>query len=170
MQQLKKPRSRLTLAIDSGSGDKQTDSAAQGSEDSKLKLQHGKKSSTKLTVVHYENTYRTEPTDSRFFSDKVTSIIRNILEDELKDKTYNYAVFTNLTMQLSNRIKEMVKSSLELPRYKVVSFVTIGEMKRQGVRVGSRCMWNRAWDYYASACYNNHSLFAVGVVFAAYFE
>lgn len=167
--QFKKAKSKLTLVAD-GSGDKQTDSAAQGSEDSKLKQLHKKRSSTFTNVAFYENTYRMEPIKSKFFTDKVSKIILETLEDELKDKTYDYATFSNLTMHLSNRVKEKVRKSLDLPRYKVVSFVTIGELKQQGVRVGSRCMWNRAWDYYASSSYTNHSLFAVGVVFAAYFE
>ncbi len=97
-------------------------------------------------------------------------IIRTELEKELKGKSYEYDTFSKLTVDLSDRIKDKVKESLDLPRHKLVSFVTIGQMRDQGVRVGSRCVWNPAWDHYASASYNNHSVFAVGVVFAAYFE
>lgn len=111
-----------------------------------------------------------EPSKSKFFAGRVASIINSALKSELKDKSYDFATFSKLTLELGDRIKDMVRVDLDLPRHKLVSFVTIGQLNRQGACVASRCMWQPAWDYYASSCYKNHSLFAVGVVFAVYYE
>ena len=48
--------------------------------------------------------------------------------------------------------------------------VTIGEKKDQDVRFGSRCIWDTAWDNYASGYYENPHIYAVGQVYACYFE
>lgn len=111
-----------------------------------------------------------DPAKYTFYQDRVSKVIFSVLEEELKDKTYNFATFSKLTVELSDRIKEKVKAVMDLPRHKVVSFVTIGEMKGQGVKVGSRSVWRPQWDHYASVCYSNRSLFAVGVIYATYFE
>ena len=121
------------------------------------------------TPIKYENTYRTEPT-TKFFPGKVAEIIKTQLESSLGDVTYNQQVCSKLACELSESIKDEVKKKLDLPRRKLVSFVTIGELKCQGARIGSRCIWNEKFDRYASSSYKNSSLFAVGVVFAVYFE
>ena len=120
------------------------------------------------TPIKYENTYRTEPT-TKFFPGKVAEIIKTQLES-LGDVTYNQQVCSKLACELSESIKDEVKKKLDLPRRKLVSFVTIGELKCQGARISSRCIWNEKFDCYASSSYKNSSLFAVGVVFAVYFE
>lgn len=121
------------------------------------------------TPVKYENTYRTEPT-TRFFPGKVCDIIRTHLEQKLGEVTYDSRLCGKLACEISESIKDAVKQTMDLPRRKLVSFVTIGERRYQGARVGSRCVWNEKADNYASASYKNSSLFAVGVVFAVFFE
>ena len=78
------------------------------------------------------------------------------------------------------------------PRYKLVTHVVIGEVKGlfllhlfvlknlieiilinnkgQDIRCGSRCLWDSNVDNMASASYKNSSIYAVGTVFAVYFE
>ena len=55
-------------------------------------------------------------------------------------------------------------------RYKIVVQVTIGEMKDQGVRVASRCLWDTATDNYASVNFKNQSLWCSAMVFGVYTE
>ena len=119
--------------------------------------------------VRYENTYRMHPT-KKFFPDKAEAIIKDVLRAALNEKIYDFTTFSKLTSELSDQIKERVKDSMDLPRYKLVSFVTAGQVKEQGVKVGSRCVWNAHCDHYASASFSNGSVFAVGVLYAAYFE
>jgi hypothetical protein len=111
-----------------------------------------------------------EPSSSKFFTGRVSTIIYNVFEDELKNKSYDFLTFSKLTMELSDRIKAKVMVDLDMPHHKLVSFVTIGQLNRQGVYVASRCLWHPTWDAYASTCYKNNSLFAVGVVYAVYIE
>ena len=42
-----------------------------------------------------------------------------------------------------------------MPRYKIVVQATLGQMKDQGVRVASRCLWDTSVDNYASVTYTN---------------
>lgn len=55
-------------------------------------------------------------------------------------------------------------------RYKIVVQVTIGQMKDQGVRVASRCLWDTATDNYASVQFKNQSLWCSTMVFGVYTE
>lgn len=48
-------------------------------------------------------------------------------------------------------------AALRIPRYKVVVQVTLGELKEQGIRVASRCLWDPSTDNYASAGFKNVS-------------
>jgi len=45
-----------------------------------------------------------------------------------------------------------------MPRYKVVVQCTVGELKDQGVRIASRCLWDTANDNYTSVSYKNVSV------------
>ena len=116
----------------------------------------------------YANTYRTEPS-KRLFPGKVSDIISGVLEEALSDVEYEPVRCAQYSSELSERIKDAVKQ-LDIPRYKLVCYVCIGEITGQGVRVGSRCVWNAEFDNYAASSFKNETLFAVGVVFASYFE
>ena len=124
---------------------------------------------TSVSAVQFQNSYRMEPT-KKFFPDKAEAIIKSVFSDALNEKKYDFATFSKLTSEMSDRIKDRVKESMDLPRYKLVSFVTVGQVKDQGVKVGSRCVWNARCDKYASASFSNGSVFAVGVIYATYFE
>lgn len=63
-----------------------------------------------------------------------------------------------------------IRSSAPHCRYKIVVQVTIGQMKDQGVRVASRCLWDTATDNYASVHLKNQSLWCSAMVFGVYTE
>ena len=46
---------------------------------------------------------------------------------------------------------------MNVPRYKIIVQVTIGELKDQGIRVASRCLWDVSTDNYTSVSYTNVS-------------
>ena len=68
-----------------------------------------------------------------------------------------------------SQIKTQVKA-LKYDSYKIVVQAVIGEVKGQGVRVASKCLWDVSNDNYASYTYQNESLFCTGIVFGIYFE
>jgi hypothetical protein len=59
-------------------------------------------------------------------------------------------------------------TELNLPRYKFLVQVMIGEMKGAGVRMGARCLWDQQVDKCAQETYVNDSIFAVGCAFGVY--
>ncbi len=71
--------------------------------------------------------------------------------------------YTNSTVRancedICETIKKRVKEECYIPRYKLVCQVALGEMKDQGVRVTSRCLWDPDSDNYASAYFKNVSI------------
>lgn len=59
---------------------------------------------------------------------------------------------------------------LSKSRYKIVVQTTLGQMKDQGIRVASRCLWDPSTDNYASAQFTNATIFCSVLVFALYMD
>ena len=116
----------------------------------------------------YENTYKLEP-PAKFQTDKVKSIIEEVLESQLSQEAYDPKSCKQFVLTLSEIIKSRVKD-LNYQSYKLVCVVTIGELKDQGFRMGSRCCWDPKWDTFATASYKNKTLFATGTVWGLYYE
>lgn len=118
----------------------------------------------------YENTYRTEPTDTgRFSAKKAEDLIRHVLENYLKGKAYDPKKFPTLCKTLAELIKERVKGS-GCTRYKIIAHVMILENQGQSMRHVSRCLWNKDFDNHATATYETSEFTAVGSVFATYYD
>ncbi|CAM9389471.1 unnamed protein product [Heterosigma akashiwo] len=94
-------------------------------------------------------------------------IIRTILEAELSGKTYQLEMASQMTKQLADEIKNRLKD-LNLPRYKYMVQVVIGEQKGQGVRMGHRCFWDSNTDSVASETFVNDSIFCAATAYAVY--
>lgn len=120
------------------------------------------------TAVKLENTYRTGPS-KRFPETQVSGILRDVLESYLKEERYEPELCRQMTKTLSEVVKARVKE-LQIPRYKVIALITIGQIKDQGARVGSRCLWDAHVDTFSSYEFRNSSLFAVGTVYGVYAE
>ncbi|CAH1775958.1 unnamed protein product [Owenia fusiformis] len=118
--------------------------------------------------VQFENTYRMEP-ETRFKIETVQEIIREVLQENLKDKMYDPIDCSLLCKDLAQEIKVKVKA-LGFARYKIISYVTIGEKKEQGMRCGSRNIWDASRDNFASGNFENTSLCAMATVYAIYYE
>lgn len=116
----------------------------------------------------FENSYKLEP-PQKFEADKVRHIIESVLESQLKDEEYDPKACKQLVLTLSEIIKSRVKE-LNYQSYKIVCLVSIGQVKEQGFRMGSRCCWDPKWDTFATANYKNKSLFAIGTVWGVYYE
>ena len=71
-------------------------------------------------------------------------------------------------MAISDKVRESVTAKCNLPRYKIIVQVTIGQCNDQGIRVASRCLWNTETDNYASTSFVNKTLFCNVIIFALY--
>mmetsp|Transcript_111152 Transcript_111152/g.309003 ORF Transcript_111152/g.309003 Transcript_111152/m.309003 type:complete len:134 (+) Transcript_111152:174-575(+) len=122
-------------------------------------------------IKHFEPTYHMRPVseDVRFRPSQVRKACEEVLASVLDGKVWKGEEETIWSVEIAEEIKRRVKA-MDIPRYKVVVQVTIGEMKQQGVRVASRCLWDTDSDNYASFSYKNESLWCVAMVFGCYTE
>jgi len=74
-----------------------------------------------------------------------------------------------MSRRLSEVIRDRVKT-LRLPRYKLVCTVLIGQNSGQALQHASRCLLDADNDGFASASYENSSLFASATVYAIYYD
>ena len=68
---------------------------------------------------------------------------------------YNPELTAQWTREIADEIKNKLKTELELPRYKFVVQVVVGEQRGEGVRMGCRCFWDADTDNYAEESYRN---------------
>jgi len=78
--------------------------------------------------------------------------------------------FESLSKDIADKIKTKCKNTLNLPRYKLIVQVTIGQKKDQGVSITSRCLWDTSTDNYASVSYQDAFIWASALVFGLYIE
>ena len=120
--------------------------------------------------IRYENTYKIEPDNGTTFNvSKTHDVVYDVMENELRDKSYDYMTAGEITCQLSTRIKSKVKE-LELPRYRIVSQVVVAENKGEGIETASRFLWNDKTDNFTYVSYTNDSIAAIAVVYGIYLD
>lgn len=108
------------------------------------------------------------PFSQKFRPAAAKTIISAVLAERLNDKMYNPESTAQWTREISDEIKNRLKTELDLPRYKYVVQVVIGEQRGEGVRMGCRCFWDPDTDNYAEDTYRNDSLFCVAAAFGVY--
>ena len=125
--------------------------------------------STSLTFrPRLANTYQMEP-ERKFKPTEIQKLVYNVLEERLEDTTYDPDNCRHLVVSLANEIRHRVKQ-MGFARYKIVCMVDMGSIAEQGLRVASRCLWDKVQDSLGTATFKNESLFAVGTVFGVYHE
>ncbi|GMH69773.1 hypothetical protein TrVE_jg4210 [Triparma verrucosa] len=126
-------------------------------------------------------TYIMTPSETeKFYPSEVKAIADAVMKEELDgDKITKQMVedwyddgedFENLSKSIADKIRQRVKETLNVNRYKLVVQVTLGQMKDQGVRITSRCLWDTQTDNYASIDYKNEFIWGSAMVFGLYAE
>lgn len=105
----------------------------------------------------------------KFKPDEVEPILYKFLRDNLSFIKYEPQECKNLSEELSEELRDIVKS-LKFPRYKFVTMITIGQKDKQTVSIGSQSLWDKSMDTYVSSTYSNDSVFGVAMVFATFFD
>ncbi|CAD8066287.1 unnamed protein product [Paramecium sonneborni] len=117
------------------------------------------------------NTFVIEPKDEeKFYPSKVRKVIQEIMDDKLKNETYDANNTPNLAEELVKRIRSKVRETIKMPRFKIAVQVIIGEIKGQGCKVTSKNLWDPMWDNYASYAFSNDTIYGVAIVFGVYYE
>nr|XP_006825166.1 PREDICTED: tctex1 domain-containing protein 1-B-like [Saccoglossus kowalevskii] len=118
----------------------------------------------------YENTYKMKPDPgSEFRSHLVRQTIEDILCTRLEGEKYDPKKAAQLARNLSDVIKTRVKK-LHIPRHKIVAHVIVGSCQDQGLKLGSRCVWDEKTDNFASGSFKNGSIFCAATVYGIYVE
>ena len=86
-----------------------------------------------------------------------------VVAEELSGKKFDEQEAKEWSLNIADTIRERVTRQLNIPRYKVIVQVTVGQMLDQGVRVVSRCLWDTATDNYARCvCFATFELLVPG--------
>ncbi|XP_033736578.1 tctex1 domain-containing protein 1-B-like [Pecten maximus] len=119
--------------------------------------------------IKLENTYKNRP-DILVRNDDIKICIKEVFEEELRDKTYNQDECCILSKRLAEMIKQRVKSLVQ--RYKIITVVALGQREDYAPSVAftSRCVWNANFDTFSEYTYKNSSFYAVGLVYVLYAE
>ncbi|XP_072173167.1 dynein light chain Tctex-type 5-B-like [Diadema setosum] len=121
-------------------------------------------------TVSRENTYKLQPDDGTTFrSSAVEKILKDLLESRLSDKQYSPTTVSIVTQDLVNEIKRRVKE-LHMPRYKIVCQLYMGPLTGQGMEIATRAVWDKTTDNFASASFENQTMYAVAIVHGLYYE
>ncbi len=129
-------------------------------------FEHHKVPHHKHKQIKTQNTFQLDP-KLRFNA----SLVENILSKELEylnDIDYDPEMARKESVILSDNIKSKIKNLF--PRYKYVVQVTIGGKFNQGIKVASKCFWDKERDNFASHTVSNATLFAVATVYGLYYE
>ncbi|XP_072019307.1 dynein light chain Tctex-type 5-B-like [Amphiura filiformis] len=118
--------------------------------------------------VQLEPTYQLEPS-RRFPVNSIKSILADVLEGYLSEERYEPDLCREMTKTISDVVKARVKD-LQLNRYKIIVLVHIGELRDQGLRISSRCLWDPQNDNSSSYEFRNNSIFGVAQVYGVYHE
>ncbi len=93
----------------------------------------------------------------RFYASQAKAICESVTTSVLDKKAWRGEEEPVWSVQIAEQVKQRIKSEMNIPRYKIVVQVIIGEMKDQGVRVASKCLWDADSDNYASYSFRNVS-------------
>lgn len=118
--------------------------------------------------VRMANTYKLLP-DRKFPTQEVREIIDGVLQSYLQDCTYDPTSCARLCETLAALIKTRVKD-LNVPRFRILSLVSIAQRQGQGLHVASRSLWDSQTDIHISVPYENTTLVCVATLFALYVE
>ena len=106
--------------------------------------------------------------NKKFRPSQLQDLVNSSLREQLFDKEYEAALVPVWTKEISDHIRENFKQQ-DLPRYKILVQVLIGEARGGGVKMGARCFWDSDTDGYVTGHYISKTIFAVATVFGVYY-
>ena len=118
-------------------------------------------------------TYRVEPEEHEKFypsvaRDVAEKVVFSVINAGGDEPAYDDKEAQDMSLDISDRVREEMANVLKGSRYKVVVQTLIGPVADQGVRVASRCLWDPSTDNYAKYSYEGKSQFITVLIFALY--
>lgn len=127
----------------------------------------GKAGSALQEQVERHSTTVMLPLSSRFPIKAAEDLMHALLQSHLAVEIYSADKASQLAKKLVISLRDSL-TELCKPRYRVAVTVDLAEDCGQGVRIGSRCFWNKQTDSMATAVYRNTSIFCVATAYAVY--
>jgi hypothetical protein len=92
----------------------------------------------------------------RFYPSKVKTEIKKLVDEELANFTYDQNGASKKANDLAILIRKLLKQGTgdaRMKRYKLLVQVVIGELKGQGIRIMSQCLWDEKLDNYTDCTF-----------------
>ncbi|XP_053948167.1 dynein light chain Tctex-type protein 2B [Anastrepha ludens] len=113
--------------------------------------------------------YRMKPSLRELFpASQIKQIIQTTIYDKLQGKVYNADEARKWTQEISDAVSLAVKEKVQMPHFKHVVQVSLGQQLGAGCRYIAKCCWDAEADSYASDVFTNASIFCVCTVFGVY--
>ncbi|KAM5149103.1 dynein light chain Tctex-type 4-like [Mantella aurantiaca] len=122
-----------------------------------------------VTIINEQVPATSANPPQRFPYEQVKELIQEFLAARLRNVTYNPDTSGDLTKNLCEDMKKMVRRYTP-PRYKLICNMAIGSKNREDILMTSQCLWDSYSDNVTSCSYENSTMFCVVTVYAVYFE
>ncbi|KAH9520215.1 hypothetical protein Btru_060291 [Bulinus truncatus] len=118
-----------------------------------------------------ENTYRMQPKPNQYFIWwKVRNALNKLLSPVFENFKYDAKIAPTLCKTISSKCVNLIKRRFDYPRYRYVCHVTLLQLRRQGIIVGDRSLWNSSVDNCAVCVFRNESAVCVVTLHGIYLE
>ncbi|XP_063795704.1 dynein light chain Tctex-type protein 2B-like [Pseudophryne corroboree] len=122
-----------------------------------------------ITIINEQVPAASANPVQRFPYSQAKELIQEFLTAKLRNVTYDPSTSADLTKNLCEDIKKMVRR-VTPPRYKLICNMAIGSKNREDILMTSQCLWDSYSDNVTSCSYQNATMFCVVSVYAVYFE
>lgn len=107
------------------------------------------------------------------FSKKtILELIQTTLDNKIRERMpdkYNHEEAIKLNKEICDSIRDQLKEKESCKRYKIFVHCIIGEKKGQGIKIGSKCLWDSYLDRAVSAKWENEHTYAFCIAYGFYF-
>jgi hypothetical protein len=120
-----------------------------------------------------EKNYELRPKfNAKFTKEKVYGIIKSILDEKMEyfQGEYDHQKALELNKRIVDDVKEQLGSGkLNIDRYKIIVHCIIGQKQGQGLKMGSKCIWDSSSDSAITASWENEQTYAYCTAYGIYY-
>ena len=123
-------------------------------------------------LSNLRNQQMCEPKEGeKFYPSKIQEFIKNGIEVCMRGYEFDANNLSAKTEEIAKSVRESVRvGAYQLSRYKLVVQVVLGEIKNQGLKISSKCLWDVNSDNYASYTHKTETFYCTAIVFGCYNE
>ena len=123
--------------------------------------------------IETQKNYELRPKfNAKFTKEKVYGIIKAILDEKMEyfQGEYDHEKAIELNKQIVSDVKEQLNNGkLNINRYKIVVHCIIGQKEGQGIKMGSKCIWDSSSDSAITASWEDDKTYAYCTAYGIYY-